>query len=325
MEMICLNEYIGHETQLFGVEEHRLCGGKGDGMRLLQVNNGDGLMFTISADRCGDISRLYFDGKNLSFFSPCGYVAPQYYDDKSTGFLKSFTAGFFTTCGLNAVGRACCDEGEELPLHGTISNTPAENVGYWIENEEIHIKLSVRDAGFKGHKMMLDREYICPLYKNEIIIKDKVKNIGYDEAPYMILYHMNMGYPLLSENSVVTLKHNGYVPRDERAAEGVDRALIMEKPQQSFAEQCYFYDMTEGMARIYNPDIKIGLSINYDVNELPYFTEWKMMEKGRYVLGLEPGNCSIDGRDVARKEGILPFLKSGEEATQTITIKLDRD
>ena len=210
-------------------------------------------------------------------------------------------------------------------MHGTISNTPAENVGYWIENEEIHIKLTVRDAGFIGHKMMLEREYVCPLYKNEIIIKDKVKNIGYDEAPYMILYHMNMGYPLLSENSVVTLKHNGYVPRDERAAEGVERALIMEKPQPSFAEQCYFYDMTEGMARIYNPDIKIGLSINYDVNELPYFTEWKMMEKGRYVLGLEPANCSVVGRDIIRKEGKLAFLKSGEEATQTITIKLERD
>ena len=29
--------YYGHESQLFGVEEYRLTGGKGDGMRLLQV------------------------------------------------------------------------------------------------------------------------------------------------------------------------------------------------------------------------------------------------------------------------------------------------
>ena len=32
--------YIGHEQQLYGVEEHRLVGGKGDGMRLLEVRNG---------------------------------------------------------------------------------------------------------------------------------------------------------------------------------------------------------------------------------------------------------------------------------------------
>ena len=31
-----MNPYIGHESQLYGVEEHRLVGGKGDGMRLFE-------------------------------------------------------------------------------------------------------------------------------------------------------------------------------------------------------------------------------------------------------------------------------------------------
>ena len=35
-----MNDYIGHESQLYGVEEVRLVGGKGDGMRLLNVKNG---------------------------------------------------------------------------------------------------------------------------------------------------------------------------------------------------------------------------------------------------------------------------------------------
>ena len=73
--------YYGHESQLFGVEEYRLTGGKGDGMRLLQVRNGKGLDFTVSADRCADISRLHFRGENCGFFSANGYVAPAYYDD----------------------------------------------------------------------------------------------------------------------------------------------------------------------------------------------------------------------------------------------------
>ena len=34
--------YYGHESQLFGVEEYRLAGGKGDGMRLLQVKKRPG-------------------------------------------------------------------------------------------------------------------------------------------------------------------------------------------------------------------------------------------------------------------------------------------
>lgn len=62
--------YYGHESQLFGVEEVRLQGGKGDGMRLLQIRNGKGLEFTVSADRCADISRLIFRGRTAAFSRP---------------------------------------------------------------------------------------------------------------------------------------------------------------------------------------------------------------------------------------------------------------
>jgi len=74
------SDYLGHESQISGVEEHRLIGGKGDGMRLFQVRNGLGLECTISLDRCADISRLSFMGRNIGFFSPCGYVGSAYYD-----------------------------------------------------------------------------------------------------------------------------------------------------------------------------------------------------------------------------------------------------
>ena len=36
-----MNTYIGHPSQLYGVEEVRLVGGKGDGMRMLYVRNGN--------------------------------------------------------------------------------------------------------------------------------------------------------------------------------------------------------------------------------------------------------------------------------------------
>ena len=43
-----MNPYIGHEHQISGVEEHRLVGGKGDGMRLFEITNGKGLEMTVS-------------------------------------------------------------------------------------------------------------------------------------------------------------------------------------------------------------------------------------------------------------------------------------
>ena len=125
-----MNPYIGHSSQISGVEEHRLVGGKGDGMRLYEVTNGKGLEMTVTPDRNGDISRLRCDGINLSYMSPCGYVAPAYYDRIGSNWLSSFTAGFLTTCGLQAVGSPCIDEGEELPLHGSIANLPCEH-SFW--------------------------------------------------------------------------------------------------------------------------------------------------------------------------------------------------
>ena len=59
-----MDKYIGNELQIYGVEQMRLVGGKGDGMRIFSVKSGGGLEFTVSLDRCADISRLSLCGEN---------------------------------------------------------------------------------------------------------------------------------------------------------------------------------------------------------------------------------------------------------------------
>lgn len=318
-----MNAYIGHESQLYGVEEHRLVGGKGDGMRLLLVKNGKGLEFTVSADRCADISRLSFRGINMGYFAPCGYVAPAYYDDKGNGFLKSFYCGFLTTCGLTAVGSPCEDEGEELPLHGTVSNIPAESIYWETDDKAITIHARMVDEGIFAHKLVLDRTIICSLEENKITVRDTVSNRGDGECPVMILYHMNMGYPLLSENAQVKIPSVSVTPRNDRAAEGIDSWSQMLPPQPGFEEQCYYHSFDrKGAASIYNPDIRQGLEITFDADSLKFFTEWKMMGTRDYVLGLEPGNCTPDGRDRMRKDGSLTILQPGERISYEVNIAM---
>lgn len=319
-----MNKYIGHEQQLYGVREMRLVGGKADGMRILTVNNGNGLEFEISLDRCGDISRLGFKGYNMGYFAPCGYVSPKFYDNVGNGFLKSFTAGFFTTCGLTAVGTPCEDNGEILPLHGTISNTPCENYSHCIKDNCISVTLTVRDSALFSHKLILEREYICPLDKNEIYMTDKIKNIGSEDSPLELLYHCNMGYPLLSEAAVVTVPSSKVTPRNEHAKEGLESCLVIESPQSGYEEKCYYHTM-EGKTcvSICNDDIKKRVNIRYDADELKYFTEWKMMGEYEYVLGLEPGNCLPDGRNAMREKGILEILKPDDERTYHIKFEFE--
>jgi len=318
-----MNTYVGNPLQTRGAEQYTLSGGKGDGMHFLYIRNGLGLEVWLSLDRAGDVSRLQYKGDNMGFFAPCGYVAPQYYDGVGAGFLKSFTAGFFTTCGLSAVGSPCTDEGEELPLHGTVSHIPAALRGIDETADALTVSLRVVDAVLFGRKLVLDRVYRFSYCENTFTVTDTVRNAADTASPYMVLYHCNMGYPLLSENSTVCILHTAITPRNDHAAQYIDTALKMETPQTGYEECCYYYDMktADGIAKagIYNADIGKGVTLSYDKTQLPFFTEWKMMGKTDYVLGLEPGNCTPDGRDVLRKNGTLRFLQPEESGVTQVT------
>ena len=324
--MCMMNKYIGHPNQISGVEEMRLSGGKADNMRMLYIRNGKGLDFWISADRCADISRLSFKGVNYGYFSPCGYVAPQYYDCNGDGFLKSFTAGFMTTCGLTAVGSPCTDDGEKLPLHGTISNMPCENIYHYYDDKCIIIKAIIRDASLFFRKLVLSREYIVSLEKNEIILRDTVMNEGSAESPVEILYHCNIGYPLLDENAVIEIPAQGIEPRNAYAVSGIEDCLRVEKPCNGYEEMC-FYHKLKGNPEIsvFNPSKSRGMKLTYNAEELKCFTQWKMMGEYDYVMGLEPGNCYPDGRDVMRKKGMLEFLKPGQSKTYCLKFEFTEE
>lgn len=320
-----MNKYIGHDSQLCGVEEHRLVGGKGDGMRLFEVNNGKGIELVISPDRNGDITRLRYKGINMSYMSPCGYVAPAFYDSIGSNWLSSFTAGFLTTCGLNAVGTPCEDDGEQLPLHGTIGNIPCEQAYYTEEDGKLIVRTVTKDETIFGRKLRLSREIAVSTEENTFTISDCIENTGDKTEPFEILYHMNMGYPLLDEDSIITIPAASVTPRDDHAAEDIQNWMHMELPQAGYQERCYYHKFADenGYASIAQPKLGMKLSMNFDASSLDGFVEWKMMGVRDYVLGLECGNCYPDGRDVMRKTGMLKFIAPGEKVNYSVKITLE--
>lgn len=318
------NPYIGHPSQLGGVEEHRLIGGKGDGIRLYEVHNEKGIDLTLSPDRCLDISRLRFKGVNLSYMTAAGYVAPTYFDPDGDRWLKSFTAGFLTTCGLEAVGSPCTDAGEALGLHGSIANTPSEH-SYFDEDEDFYrMHALIRDEAIFSRKLTLNRTIEVAKRDTFFTVNDEIENTGDRTTPVEILYHMNMGYPLLDEDAVIEIPSVSVLPRDEHAAEYLANWMHMEKPQSQYQERCYYHKFADGngLASIYQPKLGIRLAISFDSDILDGFVEWKMMGVRDYVLGLECGNCYPDGRDKMRESGILKFLAPGEKKCYKIRIDL---
>ena len=77
-----------------------------------------------------------------------------------------------------------------------------------------------------------------------------------------------------------------------------------------------------GLAAIFNHDRGYGLC------DLVRLAEPRLLhaveDDGRqdYVMGLEPGNCTPDGRNVMRENGTLKFLAPGETKTYSVHVTL---
>lgn len=325
---MAVNKYIGHPLQLSGVEEYRLLGGKGDGMRFLRVRNGKGIDMTISIDRCFDIADLYFDGVRMNYISPTGHVSPQYYQEgrDGFGFLKSFSCGMLTTCGLQNIAIPNEDQGKFHGLHGTISNTPAEHVYYITSDDAISLHATIRDHIIFGAKLTLNRTITVGLTDNIISIEDTVQNEGSCDEAVMLLYHLNVGYPLLDENSKLESNSAEVIPRDARAAEDLETWNQILPPTPNFVEQCYYHKFNDTSARVCltNESIGKGLELSFDTNVFPEFTEWKMMGEYDYVLGIEPCTNTLEGRNSIREKGMLQYLVPGESKTYGAQLRLFR-
>ena len=56
-----------------------------------------------------------------------------------------------------------------------------------------------------------------------------------------VLYHWNFGTPILEEGARVVVPIKTVLPRDKRAAEGMDHFDTYIAPQAGYAEQVYFF------------------------------------------------------------------------------------
>ncbi len=327
-----MQQYIGNQAQIGGTRHYELTDGRSRNIRAIDVNTGNGLQFTVLPDRGMDISLASFKGVNLVYLTCTGETHPAFYEPESIGWLRTFTGGLLTTCGLTYLGSPVKDGTEELGLHGRYSTIPARQVADlsgW-SGDEYHIKLKgIIDEGILfGNKLRLEREITTTLGKNALHITDTITNFGYAVSPFNILYHMNFGYPLLSEDAELIFDPEKTIPRDETALSGINDFRHFMKPQAGFEEQVYFHVLKSdesGWAEVAlkNKKAGIALTIRFDKSTLPYFTQWKMMGQGDYVLGLEPGNVPVKNRKLLREEGILPYLQPGESKINIINVILE--
>ena len=330
-----LRKYAANPRQIAGVRTSVLDDGKGRGIRVADIYNGSGLEFTVLLDRGMDIGRASFKGVPLAYLTSVGYAHPSLFEGEGFGWLRNWGGGLLTGCGLRNVGAP--QEQEPFPqegpmgLHGRLSNIPAENcwtAQEWMDGAYVlAVSGTVRESSMFGDNLELQRTIKTEMGSSTLMVGDTVTNRGTRKCPLMLLYHINLGFPIVSDTSVLKARRHKVAPRTPEAEADIREWNKCQKPTRGYAEQCFYHDIPagkNGMATmtIENADLGLGVDVSYQKDELPFFTQWKMMGQGEYVMGLEPANCHPDGLAQEKKNGTLREIKPGESVEFVVTIAI---
>lgn len=313
---------VGDMSQLADVQPFELVNGNERGCRGVWLRNAAGLEVMVIAERGMGITSLVYKGVPLPFTSSVGISHPTYAENVGMGWLRNWPGGFLTPCGMTQVGEPCIDNGNELSLHGRLSNIPARNLawgGEWQgEDYVIWVEGQMRETVALEENILLTRRIWTRLNEPRFWIEDIVENQSFSPTPLMYLQHINLGFPLVDKTTLLELPERVTQPRDEAARRGLEQCCQFDTPIPNYQEQVFYHELksdTNGQVevKLVNPafDGGRGLScyLRYFLVEYPWLVEWKMMGEGSYVIGLEPANCHVEGRSREREMGTLQMLE----------------
>ena len=326
-----LQGFTGNMAQLGGIRPVELASGRERGVRGFDVATGSGFAFTALADRALDITNATFRGRSLSYHTSSGQAHPAYFEPAGLGWLRTFSGGLVATCGLTYFGSPTVDDGEELGLHGRVGTLPMEEIGHWGEwkGDEywMYLRGTLTEGVIFGNPLRLTRQISARLGGNSLLIEDTVENVGGQPTPHMLLYHCNLGFPILSPESQLVVNSRRVTPSNDDAAQGLLGFASFQSPTPGCAEQVFYHEAEtdnagDARAALINPHLDGGLGIylRYHAKTLPYLVQWKMMGFGTYVLGLEPSTNQVGGRDQERAAGRLVILQPGEQRHYALEI-----
>jgi hypothetical protein len=288
-----------------------------NGVRQIEAYNASGLRYTLLPDRGLDIWSADFRGLPLTWIAAASPFPP----DFGQTWLQQFNGGLLTTCGLTHVGPPEHDTetGAFRDLHGLYSrlraSEPSIDAAWEGDDYVLRMRAEVVEGWLHGYHLRLRRTYELSLSAPDIRLHDTVTNVGDAPTPLMILYHFNVGYPLVRQGA--RLEASGQLhPRDDEARRGLNRWAEYDAASAGYREQVFLHHVQvnsdgESEAAVFS-DGDLALGLRWQGSALPYLTQWKNQRHGMYVHGIEPGNCVPEGQNAARAAGRLRWITPGE-------------
>ncbi|MDJ0378770.1 aldose 1-epimerase family protein [Cryobacterium sp. PH31-L1] len=314
---------VGSLDQVARVDRFVEEDGPARGARRFRVVNGGGFEFDVHPDRALDIGAATINGIPLAWLSSTGITRPDAFEPAGRGWLRTFGGGLVTTCGLDTFGPPVDDEDGVSGMHGRIGAVPARVTEVTVTPELITVAGEVRQTGVFQENLVLRRRITSRVGSTSFTIEDTVTNEGESVSPHMVLYHVNLGWPLLDAGTVIDIPAASVTSRDPDAATGFNQRAEIGEPVAGTREQVYIHTAgDERVARVTNAARGLTFTLRHS-QTLPAIFQWKLTATKHYVLGLEPANTpEIQGRAAARANGMLPRLEPGESRTYVIEIEV---
>jgi len=314
------------DIALYGAED-----GVARGARFLIGRTLSGLNFRIAVDRGFDLADFDFRGISLGWRGTQGFPAPALHapdGEDGLAFVRAFS-GFLITCGWDHYGPARTGPQDHFayalkteakyPLHGRATFIPASNISYGVDLDAadgpcVFAEAILRQTAMFGEQIEVRRRYTFGIEQPVVHLTDRVSNIGRKRTPHRVLYHVNLGYPLVDDGTIIS-----GLPVDPRMP-AICQPLELEGTEQFRVINRSECDDT---ITLHQPRLEGGLTFGLAMrsSNFSHVIEWYNRYPGMNVIGIEPASAAMPAVSTAPFEPDA-WLEPGSSETYRLEFRI---
>ncbi|WP_407065141.1 DUF4432 family protein [Ensifer sp. LC499] len=252
-----------------------------------------------------DIAAFVVDGVDLS----PGTAIPSDGDPR----IDRALAGFLFTCGPEHIRHPEPVTGDErgasYPLHGSLAGTAVSHTEMGEGGHECTATIDVALAG--GGQARVERRWRIDAEREQVLLEDRIINIGSVAFPPMMMYHLNIAGRLLGPDTRIV---SASIESGERSwcfGDGESAHFCL--PAAVDADGWSQVTLA-GLAGLGGRDVRV----RFRADTLPFLQMWRCQRGEADVISIEPVSHRIAKRPVLETAGELTPLLPGEVRSYAI-------
>lgn len=217
--------------------------------------------------------------------------------------------GFLFTCGPDHIRHPepieADGEARSSPLHGSLCGTPVSRTGMAAEGEPPGCRAETNVRLADGGSALVSRQWTVDADRAEVLLADRVTNMG--ETPFapMLMYHVNIGGWLLGDGTHIAGTMFADEKRPWRFGEGESAHFCV--PAAETADG--------GWAQVSLGPFEAlsgrSLIVRFSTASLPFLQMWRCQRGSADVISIEPVSHRIAKRPELTAAGEMPMLAPG--------------